>query len=63
MSKKKPKIDTISDNLGSNHRKTDLEKAKEVLAKAKKLNSPVKYLKSSDSAFGRSLKDKKKDND
>lgn len=63
MAKRKTKVDTISDNLGNNTKKTELEKAKEVLNKAKKLNAPVTYLKSSDSSFGRALEEKRKEND
>ncbi|MCT3631913.1 hypothetical protein [Elizabethkingia anophelis] len=63
MSKRKSKTGDIPDNLGNNSKKTDLERAKIVLEKAKALKTPIKHLTSSDSAFGRSLEEKKKDND
>ena len=37
--------------------------AKSFSEKAKALKAPIKHLTSSDSAFGRSLEEKKKDND
>jgi len=63
MSKKRYNTNSISDRLGSNYKKSDLERAKIALEKAKALNAPVKHLTSSDSAFGRSLEEKEKEND
>lgn len=63
MSKKRNNTNSISDRLGGNYKKSDLERAKIALEKAKALNTPVRHLTSSDSAFGRSLEEKEKEND
>jgi len=56
----KRKINNISDTLGSNHKKTDLERAKIVLEKAKEANKnrPVVRLSPKDAEFGRKLSEK-----
>ncbi|AQW92919.1 MULTISPECIES: hypothetical protein [Elizabethkingia] len=54
MFKRKINTNNISDTLGSNYKKTDLERAKIVLEKAKEANKnrPVVRLSGKDTEFG-----------
>lgn len=60
MSKKKAKIDNISDRLGNLTKNSELQKARDVLEKAKAINRTVRHAPSTDNEFRRE-KDKKKD--
>ncbi|AQX03839.1 hypothetical protein KRE40_12140 [Elizabethkingia meningoseptica] len=60
MPKKRSNTNNISDNLGNNQKKTDLERAKIALEKAKEAskNRPVIRLSGKDNEFGRALSEK-----
>lgn len=60
MAKKKSKIDNISDRLGNLTKNSELQKAKDILEKAKAINRTVRIAPSTDNEFRRE-KDRKKD--
>ncbi|MYY49930.1 hypothetical protein [Elizabethkingia anophelis] len=63
MTKKINNTNSILDRLESNYKKSDLERSKIALEKAKALNTPMIYLTSSGSTFVNFLEKKDKEND